>query len=216
LIAARKKADVAPEIGAGNAEPAAVLGRQVPAGTGPQHASAGALLQAGASEIVGHTLLEKEAQLFAVLRHIGETRVNCIAERTELLRTAFKENAARIGAVSLKNGAHQLRAARSDQAAEPEDFLAPNGKVDVVKMAAVIEIFDTEQLLLDLRRPGGIQLRKIPANDGAQDLVARNVGGPPTGHDLAVPQCGDPVADAEDFVHAMGNKDNSRRTRLEF
>ena len=114
---------------------------------------------------------------------------------------------------------HHLGAAGAHQARKAQHLALPQLKADVLQAAAAVQVLHRHQraagalggqLLVRRGQRGGLAADHV-LNQPGQGVVPRGLGG----HDGAVAQNGDGVADLEDLRHAVGDVDHGNAPLLQ-
>ena len=119
----------------------------------------------------------------------------------------------RVEGIGGENGPHQLRPAGAEKPREAEDLAPAQREADLVRAPRETEPVRrrsrTSPNCRGLRR---VELAEVAADHGAEDIRSRHLRGLPAGDAGAVAEDGDPVADPEDLVQAVGDIDDRRPT----
>ena len=209
LVAAAETGDGSIEAGGFDAELLDVLGSEGALTGFLNEAYAGDKGERGEGAVFAAVHGENEALAFAVLGDVADAMAQSAADVSRVERLVAEENGPGGVVIQTEDGLGDFAAASADQAGEAENLTLSEGEMDILKFARGGEIFDAKdffaEFALDVARGGRLD---VAADHLMDDAFGRGLRGWLGGDVAAVAENGDALAEAEDFLHPMGDVDD--------
>ena len=180
-----------------------------------QEHAGGMPLEAGKNQIGADGLGQHQTLALPVLGQQGDARRDGLLGVLDMDLFALDVDFAAVDGVRAEHGPDGLRPSRAHQAAETQNLSAVSLKADVPQHAADGEVFHLQHALALGAELLGEQVVQRPAHHGGDQGVVGPVLNVPGLDKLAVPNDGHPVAELEELLQLVRNKEDAHTPGLQ-
>ena len=218
LVAARQLAGLLVDAGAADAHPAAVAVGHLQLPHIVDDRAGGDAAEVGQGHVLAHVLVQQQAEVLAVLRHVGQPGVDGAGDRGHVHRLAIHERLALdVAPVGPAEHAHrELGPSGAHQPGDADDLAAPHPEIDAAHHLAPVllrvvgrPILDVEHHLADLGIAAREAALQVAVDHAPYDVVLLDPLRMAI-HRLdraPVAQHGDAVRDLRNLVQLVGDQD---------